>query len=189
MSTALRKEGRRRFCCALRVRWSTFVRGERESGRVPPPAPPTSGKCEGRNSVTGRANVLARAMTIFVLNRGAGMRCNCWGTNREDGVASRRGAGRLTGAGVGAAFPRSLNQGDVMEVMGYIGPETVLPLASVLAAVAGFFMILGKTAVRMVVNAVTFPFRRRRSDVLPSAGDAAGPDASTTPEPPRTPSA
>jgi hypothetical protein len=41
--------------------------------------------------------------------------------------------------------------GETLVLFAYIGPETVLPLTSVLAAVAGVFVVFGRMAVRYPV--------------------------------------
>ena len=50
-----------------------------------------------------------------------------------------------------------------MSLLGYIGPETALPFLSVVAAVFGAIMILGKTATRFVWHKFLGLFGIRRN--------------------------
>lgn len=42
-------------------------------------------------------------------------------------------------------------------VPGYIGPEVVLPITSVIAAIAGFFLMMGRTGLSFLVSIVKRP--------------------------------
>jgi hypothetical protein len=39
-------------------------------------------------------------------------------------------------------------------IPGYVGPEVVLPVTSVIAAIAGFFLMMGRTGVSFLVGMV-----------------------------------
>ena len=48
-------------------------------------------------------------------------------------------------------------------IFAYLGPETMLPMTSVIAGVVGFFMMFG----RKMVEVVTSVFRRKATPVAP----------------------
>ena len=48
-------------------------------------------------------------------------------------------------------------------IFAYLGPETMLPMTSVLAGVVGFFMMFGRKLVEVVTNA----FRKKAVPVAP----------------------
>ena len=74
----------------------------------------------------------------------------------------------------------------VAYIIAYIGPDTMLPVASVVAAVVGGFMMLGRNALRFVLGSIRalIPGRepRSRPHVRPSAG-ATEPGARTAADP------
>jgi hypothetical protein len=61
-----------------------------------------------------------------------------------------------------------------VEIIAYFGPETFLPLTSVIAGVAGVVLMFGRTSWRFVVDAL-----RRLLKLSPSAGS--GPIPTSTP--------
>jgi hypothetical protein len=44
-------------------------------------------------------------------------------------------------------------------ILAYVGPETFVPMTSVIAAVAGLFLVVGQTALRRVVGGFQGAFR------------------------------
>ena len=59
-----------------------------------------------------------------------------------------------------------VNFGDPMGVQLYLGPETLMPLASILAAIAGFFLIFWRWIVKFL-KAVYRKIRRLPDEVPP----------------------
>lgn len=51
-------------------------------------------------------------------------------------------------------------------VLGYFSPETMLPLSSVIATIAGFALLVKRSSIRFVVHCARAAFRR------PSAGSS-----------------
>jgi hypothetical protein len=46
-------------------------------------------------------------------------------------------------------------------ILAYIGPETILPIASALASVVGAVLMFGRRLWRFLGRMVRYPFRRR----------------------------
>jgi len=51
-----------------------------------------------------------------------------------------------------------------MFIPGYVGPEVVLPITSVIAAIAGFFLMMGRTGVSFLLAIVRKPSVRKESE-------------------------
>lgn len=79
---------------------------------------------------------------------------------------------------LGAAEPERLSaapstpselepQGGRIVLFAYFGPETTLPLASVLAACLGFVMMMGRGSIRFVMKAIGSVLPRRTSQAGP----------------------
>lgn len=45
-------------------------------------------------------------------------------------------------------------------ILGYVGPETVMPVASAVAAVVGFFLMLGRSSVRWIFRLLRLSGRK-----------------------------
>jgi hypothetical protein len=50
-------------------------------------------------------------------------------------------------------------------LLGYIGPETMLPLASVLAAVMGFILMFWRYIFRLIRRMIGVIFRRKQKNI------------------------
>lgn len=48
-----------------------------------------------------------------------------------------------------------------LAILGYFSPETMLPLSSVIATVAGFALLIKRSSIRFVVHCFRAAFRRR----------------------------
>ena len=46
-------------------------------------------------------------------------------------------------------------------MLGYFSPETMLPLSSVIATVAGFALLIKRSSIRFVIHCFRAAFRRR----------------------------
>lgn len=46
----------------------------------------------------------------------------------------------------------------MLPILAYIGPETIVPFLSAIAAVFGFFMMLGRNAITFVTQLICKPF-------------------------------
>lgn len=69
--------------------------------------------------------------------------------------------------------------GSISVILAYVGPEVILPVASVLASVIGFLLMVGRAPFRFVGRA----FRAAVRGVRP-AGKGADPQAAPPPEAP-----
>jgi len=74
-------------------------------------------------------------------------------------------------------------------IFAYFGPETVLPVTSIVATVVGVFMMMGKTSLYWMLSSVkrAFRFCLRRGPETPTQTPHATTARSTTPEAAETP--
>jgi hypothetical protein len=49
------------------------------------------------------------------------------------------------------------------ELLAYFSPETMLPLSSLIATIAGFALLIKRSSIRFVLHCCRAAFRRRRS--------------------------
>jgi hypothetical protein len=49
-------------------------------------------------------------------------------------------------------------------VLAYFSPETMLPLSSIIATIAGFALLIKRSSIRFVVHCFRAAFRRRPSE-------------------------
>jgi hypothetical protein len=49
-------------------------------------------------------------------------------------------------------------------ILGYVGPELIVPITSVIAAIGGFFLMIGRSGLGYLVGLVTKRFNRDHAE-------------------------